>query len=194
MPWQHEAAVILRPFTIGSPDGMTLESLNHCDRQTFVQTLGGVFEKSPWVAERAAEMRPFASLDALHAAMVSVVHDAGHDAQKALIQAHPDLAGKAAVDGTLTHASQSEQAGAGLDRLTPAEFEQFTMLNRRYRDRFGMPFIICVRHHDKHTILAAFQQRLERDPVREHAEALTQIAEIARLRLTDIVTGCRCPD
>ena len=103
--------------------------------------------------------------------------------QLALIRAHPDLAGRAAVAGELSEASTAEQAGAGLDRLAPDEFARFTSLNRRYRERFGFPFVIAVAGLSKHGILAAFEARLDNDADAERREALRQIARIARLRL-----------
>src|SRR5205085_3252445 len=114
---------------------------------------------------------------------MAVMYDATSEEQLALIRAHPELAGKAAVDGTLTDASAAEQASAGLDRLTPVEFDRFHALNRAYRERFGFPFIICVRLTDKAGILAAMERRLANDRDAEISEALAQIGEIVRLRL-----------
>ena len=142
-----------------------------------------LFEHSPWVEARA-DARP-ASGDR-HADLMAVVHEAGPEEQLALIRAHPELAGKAAVDGTLTEASAAEQASAGLDRLTQAEFDRFHRLNAAYRDKFGFPFIICVRLTDKAGILAAMERRLANDRDSEIAEALNQIGEIVRLRLETI--------
>lgn len=142
-----------------------------------------LFEHSPWVEQRA-DARP-ASGDR-HADLMAVLHAASPEEQLALIRAHPELAGKAAVDGTLTEASAAEQASARLDRLTREEFDRFHALNVAYRDRFGFPFIICVRLTDKARILAAMEARLENDREAEIAEALRQIGEIVRLRLEDI--------
>lgn len=142
-----------------------------------------LFEHSPWVEARAAA-RP-ASGDR-HADLMAVLHDATPAEQLALIRAHPELAGKAAVDGTLTEASAAEQASAGLDRLTQAEYDRFHALNAAYRTRFGFPFIICVRLTDKAGILAAMERRLANDRDAEIAEALAQIGEIVRLRLETI--------
>ncbi len=114
-----------------------------------------------------------------HAALMAVVRAAARDEQLALIRAHPELAGKVA----LTTASAAEQASAGLDRLSPAEFERFHALNAAYRERFGFPFVICVRLTDKAGILAAMEQRLANDRDAEIAVALDQIGEIVRLRL-----------
>ena len=117
--------------------------------------------------------------------LLAVMHEASAEEQLALIRAHPELAGKAAIDKTLTDASAAEQASAGLDRLMPAEFERFHALNAAYRERFGFPFIICVRLTDKAGILAAMEARLGNDRETEIAAALGQIGEIVRLRLED---------
>jgi 2-oxo-4-hydroxy-4-carboxy-5-ureidoimidazoline decarboxylase len=142
-----------------------------------------LFEHSPWVEARA-DARP--SSGDRHADLMVVLHEATPEERLALIRAHPELAGKAAVDGTLTEASAAEQASAGLDRLTQAEFERFHALNAAYRDKFGFPFIICVRLTDKAGILAAMERRLGNDRDAEIAEALAQIGEIVRLRLEAI--------
>lgn len=166
---------------------MNLATLNQLPQPAFVQTLGAIFEHSPWVAKGAYPAMPFASIEALHAAMVSVVDQASLDQQLALIRAHPDLAGKAALAGELTVESTSEQKGAGLDRLSADEYAEFHRLNDAYKAKFGFPFIIAVRGHDKHSILAAFETRLLNTPESERAEALRQIARIAGFRLADLV-------
>ncbi|MBB3237967.1 2-oxo-4-hydroxy-4-carboxy-5-ureidoimidazoline decarboxylase [Phyllobacterium endophyticum] len=166
---------------------MTLDKLNSLDATRFVAALGGVFEHSPWVAEAAARLRPFASIDDLHRAMAAAVNAAGQVAQLRLIRVHPDLAGKAARQGDLTVESTSEQKSAGLDRLSAAEFEEFHRLNNAYQSRFGFPFILAVRGHDKHSIMAAFRQRLNNNSGEEVSEALRQIALIARFRLDDLI-------
>ena len=139
-----------------------------------------LFEHSPWVEARA-DARP--SSGDRHADLMAVLYDASPEEQLALIRAHPELAGKAAVDGRLTAASAAEQASAGLDRLTQAEYDRFHVLNAAYRERFGFPFIICVRLTDKAGILAAMERRLANDRDAEISEALAQIGEIVRLRL-----------
>ena len=139
-----------------------------------------LFEHSPWVEARA-DARP--STGDRHADLMAVVRDATPDEQLALIRAHPELAGKAAVDGALTEASAAEQASAGLDRLTQAEFDRFHALNAAYREKFGFPFIICVRLTDKAGILAAMERRLTNDRAREIETALDEIGKIVRLRL-----------
>ena len=121
--------------------------------------------------------------------MREAVENAGDSAKLALIRAHPDLAGKLARAGALSAESTREQAGLGLDRLSDDEFERFSDLNTRYRERFGFPFVICARLTDKPGILAAFARRVEHDAAEEIAEALRQIHHIARLRLDDLVTN-----
>ena len=152
-------------------------------KAAFVARYGALFEHSPWVVERAAERLPF---DDLHTGLMQVVHDATPAERLALIRAHPELAGKAAIDGSLTQASAAEQASAGLDRLTPEEFRRFHDLNARYAARFGFPFIICVRLTDKAGILAAMTQRLTHDERSEIATAIAEIGKIVALRLEDV--------
>ena len=165
----------------------TLADLNTAPADRFVETLGGIFEHSPWVAEAVAPLRPFASLDALHAAMVAAV-TAEEDAQKlALLTAHPDLAGKLARAGALTDASTAEQASAGLDRLSEEEFQRFTAFNIAYTEKFGFPFIIAVRENTKASILAAFGRRITNSREAEFTTALAEVAKIARLRLTNLL-------
>jgi 2-oxo-4-hydroxy-4-carboxy-5-ureidoimidazoline decarboxylase len=152
-----------------------------------VARFGGVFEESPWIAREAWEARPFGSVDALHAAMARVVEHSPRDARLELIRAHPDLAGKAATAGELTPESTREQAAAGLDRLTPAQYERITALTAAYRERFGFPFVVCAREHTPDSIIATAARRLEADSDEEEQTALTEIAKIARLPLADLV-------
>lgn len=171
---------------------MDLNQLNIMPKAEFISTLGGIFEHSPWVAEAVAPLRPFASVEALHHAMVQVVENAEQPQQLALIRAHPDLAGKAARAGGLTPDSTNEQKGAGLDKLSESEFEHFHQLNDAYKQRFDFPFILAVRgfggvHHDKYSILTSFETRLKNTPDQEVSEALRQIARIAELRLGDML-------
>ena len=158
-------------------------ALNAADRDAFVATVGHVFERSPWIAAEAWERRPFATIDDLHRAMVATMWAAPASRKLALIEAHPDLASKAAIAGDLTTDSANEQTSAGLDRLSPEEFGTFARLNAAYRARYSFPFIICVREHDKGSILAAFEARLAHDRDAEIEAALAEIAKIARLRL-----------
>ena len=165
----------------------TLSDLNGMPAAQFVDHLGEVFEHSPWVPRRVAVGRPFSSVGVLHDVMVAAVRAAGPEAQDTLIRSHPDLAGKAARARDLTNASTGEQASAGLDGLTDAEYERFDRLNRTYRDKFGFPFIIAVKGLDKTAILTAFEQRIGHDEDTERQTALEQIARIARMRLADLV-------
>lgn len=128
---------------------VTLDDLNRMDPGAFAATLGDVFEHSPWIAEAAYAQRPFATLNALYQAMIQAVRDAGAERQGTLIKSHPDLAGKATRDGTLTADSAREQISAGLDRLSEEEFAAFQQLNEAYRAKFDMPFVVCVRRHGK---------------------------------------------
>ncbi len=162
---------------------MTLEELNRLDLAGFVSQLGDVFEHSPWVAERGFGARPFIDVDALLNALVGVVKEADPAEQTALLRAHPDLAGKAARAGELTDHSTAEQVGAGLDALTYDEYERFHARNTAYLEKFGFPFILAVKGHDKNSILAAFERRLENTMAEERETALAQVAKIARFRL-----------
>jgi OHCU decarboxylase len=166
----------------------TVDYLNACPIDAFVAEIGFAFEDSPWIARAAAARRPFAGRAALHAAMVEVVDGASDDAKVALIRAHPDLAGRVAREGRLTAASAAEQAGAGLDALTPAEIARFDADNGAYRERFGFPFVICARENTKTSILAALAQRRNNERSAEIATALSEIAKIARLRIEDAVS------
>jgi 2-oxo-4-hydroxy-4-carboxy-5-ureidoimidazoline decarboxylase len=162
---------------------MALASLNAADEAGFMAALGDVYEHAPWVAQAALKQRPFATLAALHAAMMDAVRAAPPEQQLALIKGHPDLAGKAARAGTMTVDSKAEQASAGLDRLAEAEFAQFHRLNDAYLEKFGMPFIICVRRHSKDSILQQFERRLQNTMSAETETALGEIFRIAALRL-----------
>jgi 2-oxo-4-hydroxy-4-carboxy-5-ureidoimidazoline decarboxylase len=174
---------------------MDIETTNRMDRQAFVAAYGGIFEHSPWVAERAFDARPFANVEALHRAMAAAVEAATREEKLALLRAHPDLAGKEAQAGTMTDSSVSEQASAGLDRLTKAEMSEIARLNDAYRAAHGFPFIIAVRHHTKHSILREFKRRVANDSEGELAENLRQIFAITRMRLDklfdDAATGAK---
>ena len=156
------------------------------DRDAFVARYGPLFERSPWVAEAAYDRGPFSDRATLFEALTAAMYDAARERQLELIRAHPDLAGRAAVEGTLTPDSEREQSSAGLDRLSPEQYEAFTHANAAYRERFGFPFVVCVREHDRESILAAARQRLQHDPDTEVGAALVEIAKIARLRLEDL--------
>jgi 2-oxo-4-hydroxy-4-carboxy-5-ureidoimidazoline decarboxylase len=149
--------------------------------------LGHLFEHSPWVAEETWPRRPFASIEALHAALCATMRAAPRDRQLALIRAHPDLAGRLARQKKLTAESSREQASAGLDQLTDAELAEFTRNNDAYKARFGFPFIICARLNAKAAILGAMQARVHHAPDAEFATALGEIEKIAWLRLQDVL-------
>jgi 2-oxo-4-hydroxy-4-carboxy-5-ureidoimidazoline decarboxylase len=134
------------------------------DRNAFVARFGGVFEHSPWIAERAFDA-------------------SGMPSPLSAQAVHPDLAGKLAVAGQLTEDSRAEQKGAGLDRLTETEFARFTDLNTRYQSKFGFPFIIAVKGLDKDDILAAFERRIHNSRLTEFDTAAHEVEKIARLRL-----------
>lgn len=168
---------------------ITLAQLNAMPAASFVATLSGIFEHSPWVAEAAESHRPFDSVGALHADMADVVARAGEDLQLALINAHPELAGKAAVRGELTHESTREQSGAGLDQCTQEEFDKLQALNAAYRVKFGFPFILAVRGYDRHGIIGNFETRLHHRRDDELRESLKQIYRIARFRLDDLIVA-----
>ena len=164
---------------------MTLDELNAADSTHFVAALGSIFEESPWAAERTWPHRPFASLEALYMAMTTAVSASSRDEQLALLRAHPDLGTRA----NMTTASATEQAGAGLDRLTPDEFERLRRLNAAYRAKFGFPFLLAVRGSTKHDVLASLEARLQATPDEEFAEAMRQVFRIAWFRLQDLVTN-----
>ena len=168
---------------------MTLAELNAMDEPAFARALGGIFEHSPWVAERAFAEQPFVSVDALHAAMAAAVDRASEGEKLALLRAHPELAGKAAVRGELTADSSKEQSGAGLSQCSPEEFARVTELNRRYNAKFGFPFILAVKGHDRASVIREFARRVEHDRSSEFAESLAQVARIARFRLEALVTS-----
>jgi len=170
-------------------DQVPLETLNAADRKTFEAAVGEVMELAPWVADEAYAARPFASVTALYQAMTDTVRNATDARQRALIEGHPDLAGKAAREGKLTADSTAEQAGAGLDRLSEEEFAAFHRLNDAYSTKFGMPFIVCVRRHGKESILREFERRLRNDAATERKTALSEIFRIAALRLDLRVKG-----
>jgi 2-oxo-4-hydroxy-4-carboxy-5-ureidoimidazoline decarboxylase len=167
----------------------SLEHLNAASRDDFIAALANVFEHSRWIAEAAAAARPFAGVSDMYDAMVQAVRGSAPARRRALVEAHPDLADKTALAAGLTAESSAEQAGAGLDRLSQAEYDAFHRLNAAYRAKFGFPFIICVRRHTKDSILRQFERRLGSDPGTELEAALTEVFRIAALRLDQQVSG-----
>lgn len=170
------------------PAPVTLDQLNAGSREDFVAALGDVFEHAPWVADAAAARRPFATVAALHEAMLAAVRDAAAERQLAFIRAHPELGSKV-KRADITVDSQAEQGSLGLDRLSEEEFSRFSRLNAAYRDKFGFPFIICVRRHTRDSILRHFERRLDNNAEAERDTALGEIGRITRLRLVAKVDG-----
>ncbi len=168
---------------------ISLAQLNAASADEFVAALAGIFEHSPWVAEAVLPLRPFASRLQLHEAMCAAVDAADIDAQLKLIRAHPELAGRAAVRRELTAESTREQRGAGLDACTPGEFAMLQTLNDAYNHKFGFPFVLAVRGHNRGSVIAAFMQRLDHDLDTERKMALQQIDRIAGFRLHDCVSS-----
>ncbi len=162
---------------------VSLATLNTADDRAFVAALGDIYEHAPWIAQAVLDKRPFVSLSDLHAAMMAAVRAESSERRLQLIRGHPDLAGKAARAGTMTDASKAEQSSAGLDRLPEDEFTRFHRLNDAYRQKFGIPFIICVRRHGRASILRNLERRLQNSPAAEQEAALTEIFRIAALRL-----------
>jgi 2-oxo-4-hydroxy-4-carboxy-5-ureidoimidazoline decarboxylase len=162
---------------------MSIDEVNHLDATSFSILFGDVAEHSPWVAESAAHARPYANREAMIQAFVDAVMRAPRADQLALIRAHPDLAGRAAIAGELTVDSKREQAGAGLASLTPEEFARFSDLNGLYRQQNGFPFIFAVKGATKQQILDAFEERVKNNHATEFAIALTQVCRIFHFRL-----------
>ncbi|MGE0563186.1 MAG: 2-oxo-4-hydroxy-4-carboxy-5-ureidoimidazoline decarboxylase [Pseudolabrys sp.] len=171
---------------------IALTDINALPREAFAAALGPIFEHSPWVAEHAFAARPFATVAAVHEAMMAALRGSPAGRQLAVIKAHPELGSKVAR-ADITAESRSEQGSLGLDRLSDDEFARFQTLNTQYRDRFGFPFIVCVRRHTRDSILRVFAQRLANDPETERAAALTEIGYIARLRIADRLEGPGMP-
>ncbi len=168
---------------------MTPAALAALDHAGFMAAFGEIFEHSPWIAEGAWRYAPFHSFEALHQAMTGVLDAAGPEAAVALVRAHPDLAGKAALAGDIAPESRVEQKASGLSSLTAEEHARFTRLNDAYKQKFGFPFVMAVRKSGKEAILAAFEERLENDEPAELARAIGEIKTIGRLRLEAIAAA-----
>jgi OHCU decarboxylase len=166
---------------------LSINDVNALSPVEFMRIFGPVFEHSPWIAETTANKRPLAGLEQLHAVMCEIVRTAPVEKQLSLIEAHPDLVGRAALAGTLTKESTGEQASAGLNNLSPDEITLFQKQNAAYREKFGFPFIICARLNKKDAIIAGFERRLQNSREQEIKAALEQIFKIAELRLRDLV-------
>lgn len=165
----------------------TLSDLNACSRDDFAGALANIFEYSPWIAEQAASARPFTGVNQLFAAMKAAVDRAAPELRLALIKAHPDLANKTQRAAGLTAESNAEQNSVGLDRLSDAEYEAFERVNNAYRDKFGFPYIVCVRRHTRDFILRDFERRLANDVEAETRKSIEEICRIAALRVDQFV-------
>ncbi|MBR0774395.1 2-oxo-4-hydroxy-4-carboxy-5-ureidoimidazoline decarboxylase [Bradyrhizobium diazoefficiens] len=168
---------------------ISLAALNAADRADFVAALSNVVEYSPWIAEKLAEQRPFAGINQLHAALMAAIQGADPDVQLALIRAHPDLANKTQRAAGLTAESTGEQNSAGLDRLSDAEYVAFERINTAYRDKFGFPYIVCVRRHTRDSILRDFETRVRNIAKTETRRATEEIGRISALRLDQLVAA-----
>lgn len=166
---------------------LSLNALNTLSAADFGEVFGGVLEHSPRYAEEVAAGRPYTSAEAVATAFGEAAARGSAEEQLALIRAHPDLAGKAALRGEITAESAGEQGSAGLDRLSPEEYAEFHRLNAAYHARFGIPYIVCVREHTKASILAGAAERLEHSPEQERQRSLYEIGRIARLRVLDLI-------
>lgn len=162
----------------------SLTELNQMNQSAFTEALGEIFEQTPTIAAQTWEKRPFETVDDLHQKMLAIVNSMTDEQQFALICAHPDLGSKA----KMAQASVQEQAGAGLDRLSPEEYDRFHRLNERYKSQFGFPFIIAVKNHTKTSILEAFETRLQHSQPTEMRQAIAEISQIAYFRLLQQVT------
>jgi allantoate deiminase/N-carbamoyl-L-amino-acid hydrolase len=174
---------------------ISLHELNTTPATAFITALASIFEHSPWVAERVVSRRPFSSRLQLHEAMCTVVLQASVEEQLALIRAHPELAGKAAVRGELTAESTREQKGAGLSACTADEFARLQALNAAYRERFGFPFVLAVRGHYPASVIAALERRVGHTADEERTCALHEIGRIGGFRLADLIDeplGSQC--
>ncbi|HRO11240.1 2-oxo-4-hydroxy-4-carboxy-5-ureidoimidazoline decarboxylase [Amaricoccus sp.] len=182
--------------TAGLPTGaradeLSLETINAMDQASFVETFGGIFEKSPWVAEQGWEARPFDSIDDLHADLYAVIANAPREDQVTFLNQHPELAGKEAQAGTMTANSVAEQASAGLNALTPEEMQTLAEGNAAYRAKFGFPFMIFVRGHTKEGIFFYLDRRQQNDPSTDEElhNAMMQVWGITRSRVQRAVSG-----
>ncbi|WP_076998094.1 2-oxo-4-hydroxy-4-carboxy-5-ureidoimidazoline decarboxylase [Variovorax sp. KK3] len=162
---------------------LDLRALNAMDRAAFTAALGETFEHSPWVAEAAWAARPFATVQALHDAMMAVVLDCGRSRQIEFLRGHPELSAAAVRANSMTADSMDEQKSAGLGTLSASEEDSLARLNKAYRTRHGFPFIACARHYTKPGIFAELASRGAREPGQDLGEALRQIGFISRMRL-----------
>src|SRR6202158_5239692 len=167
----------------------TLSDLNACSKDDFVASLANIFEYSPWIAEQAASLRPFAGVKRVVYALTAAVDRAPSELRLALIKAHPDLADKTQRAAGLTAESSAEQDSVGLDRLSDAEYQAFERVNNAYRAKFGFPYIVGVRRHTRDSILRDFERRLPNDANSEMRKSIEEICRIAALRIDQLVTS-----
>jgi len=167
----------------------TLSDLNACSKDDFVAALANIFEYSPWIAEKAADARPFAGVTQLFEAMKAAVARAPTERRLALIKAHPDLANKTQRAAGLTAESNAEQNSVGLYRLSDAEYAAFERVNNAYRKKFGFPYIVCVRRHSKDSILRDFERRVPNNKKTEISTSIGEICRIAALRLDQLMAS-----
>lgn len=160
----------------------TIEELNDSEKDEFIELLRGVYEESAWVAEQVHSERPFSSVQALNDAMRDAVDSASRDVQLELLRVHPDLGEQT----EMTDASETEQASAGLNDLSPAQYDTFQRLNDQYREKFGFPFIMAVKNESPEAIQTAMEDRVEHERDQEFETALNQVHEIAKLRLQEL--------
>jgi 2-oxo-4-hydroxy-4-carboxy-5-ureidoimidazoline decarboxylase len=175
-------------FRMSDSNPLSMSGINGLSQEEFVKTLGGIFEKTPWVAEAAATSRPFPTRVALLQFMIAAVESAGPEPLLELIRAHPDLGARLQERAALTPESLREQGGAGLFSIDESELDRLRALNNSYSEKFGFPFIICARLSSFDTIFESLQRRLENSRDSELAEAWHQIQKIAELRLADLVS------
>lgn len=166
---------------------LSLREINDFEREQFIAALNPLFEGPPHIIEQAWQRRPFESRDQLYQELCTILFQSSEEQLVALLRAHPDLVGRAALAGTLSPSSTGEQATAGLDRLSPSEIATFNELNRTYQTRFGFPFVICARANKKESILNGFATRLQHTREQELEIALGEVAQICRFRLQDLV-------
>ena len=162
---------------------LTIAQLNQMSQSEFIAALGEIWEDTPEIAGKTWHNKPFADINYLYEAMIAIVENMNNKEQLALIQAHPDLGSKA----KMAQASVEEQSGVGLDKLSEAEYQRFQTLNQAYKNKFGFPFIVAVKYHNKDSILEAFEIRLKNSLEAEKKQALTEISKIARLRLEGLI-------
>lgn len=159
----------------------TIDQINNTSTREFIEILGGIFEHSPWIAEKAAKSKPFSSLQQLYKEMVKIVESSSNELKLTLIQEHPNLGDRV----EMSEDSINEQKGAGLKDLTPEEYKNFISKNQQYMEKFGFPFILAVRGKNKHEIYQAMEERIHNEKDIEFETALREIYKIALLRLEE---------